>query len=850
MWDTLRLSAIGKLIGSKVAVLLVAVIMSAFFVAATPVSTTYAADVSWSGNNLSYGGQNYTQKTLVLPGTDSASQIYVSDSDPTKVIIIPGGADLSKEFDNAQARTYTVDQNGVYSNPTGQKTISIDAKADGSTDDKNGTDPKNKTSCAVNGVGWIVCSMSKFLASAMDKAYEWISEFLVIKPLTTDTTSGLFQAWNVARGIANACFIVAFLIIIYSQITSYGISNYEIKKMIPRLIIAAVLVNVSYYICSIAVDVSNILGDSIAKALTEIRNSLPAQNTQITWSSMTTTILSGGTIGAAALGIMASGGVAALVPLLVPILIGGLLSLLVALMVLAARQALVVVLVVIAPIAFVAYLLPNTEKHFERWRGIFMNMLMIFPLFSLLFGGAQLAASIIIQSTDQLPVVILAMFVQVAPLMITPFLMRVSHNLLTQLGGFMDNPRKGIMDRSRNWANEQSQLARERHNAKGANRPWYTSSGLSYRRARGQVHRANAIKMNQERVAAAIANERRAQDILADTKAASLRKSAGEAVGERLFEERKALSASMQRDSGALRLAQANTKALQSADDAMWEEAVTGKAAGVVGHRYESVSHDAHVAHREHHIAESNAAIAQAMQKSDYATELSQDVALQLRAGGIGGEQAAVKVKAQAMADVVKAGIENVNAIKTASDISPGDVASMKAAFEDAVRKSDVASMRAHIDMLVEANNPGFVELDSLIERHEAAIRANPDVIETIRHHINSNAGINAGAEHIAVWSRDNANGNRTIADIRSDAKTWSGMKPAQFAGQKASAQMAAFKAKDASGNWAITPEMAAKIIGNDTLNGQIKENMVQYFEWRASGNLGFRPNGDPYFKP
>lgn len=633
MWDTFRLSAIGKLIGSKIAVLLVAAFMSAFLVATTYNPTAFAADATWNGDNISYNNDTYTKQPLTLPGTDSSSQVYVSDKDKSKVIIVPGGADTTKDIENAQQATYTVDANGNYSNQTDVQKISVGPKQN-SPDATNGA--QSKTSCAVDGVGWIVCTMSRFLAGAMDKAYGWIAEFLVIKPLTTDTTSGLFQTWNIARGLANACFIIAFLLIIYAQITNYGISNYEIKKMIPKLIVAAIAVNVSYYICAIAVDVSNILGDSIAKALIQIRQGLPAPDSQVTWNNLVATILSGGTIIAIPYAVGAAGGLTALVPLLAPMLIGGILSILVAVMVLAARQALVVVLVVLAPLAFVAYLLPNTEKMFKKWREIFMNMLVIFPLFSLLFGGAQLASSIIIQSTDKISVVLLAMFVQVAPLMITPFLMKVGHGLLTQVGGFLNNPRKGLVDRSRGWANEYSQMARDRYRAQGANKSGigrFRPQAVSYNLAKSKINRQNAMKVYQDQIAASVAQDKRAQELLADSKAAALKKGAGDALGERLFEERKATDSTLQHYSGKQRLAQMQTKTYQAAEDASWEEMLSRNMQE--GNVFAANAQAARTAHEYHHIAEGRQAAAKAMQKVEHAEDLIKSENLQKAVGGI-----------------------------------------------------------------------------------------------------------------------------------------------------------------------------------------------------------------------
>ena len=79
-------------------------------------------------------------------------------------------------------------------------------------------------------------------------------------------------------------------------------------------------------------------------------------------------------------------------------LVGIGLVLLLVLLIMAARQALIVILIIISPLAFVCYLLPGTEKWFKKWRDLFFTMLVFFPAFAVIFGGAQLAGIIIIQN--------------------------------------------------------------------------------------------------------------------------------------------------------------------------------------------------------------------------------------------------------------------------------------------------------------------------------------------------------------------------------------------------------------------------------------------------------------------
>lgn len=796
MWDSMRLSLTGNFSMRKMILVFVAGLMSALFVSLANSTTTFAEAATWEGDSIKIGNETYEKvsETTVIPGIGADRSAYKSTQPKDGVITVlslPRDPDKSREITDIRQYEYNFDeQTGTYSNqqrPPNNAVLvtSINAQAG---------DPAaeaERTSCGVKGIGWIICSVSRFMADAMDKIYEWIKSFLVVKPLTTDTESGLFQAWKIALGLANACFIIAFLVIIYSQITNQGINNYEIKKMIPRLIIAAILVNASYYVCTIAIDVSNIMGNSIQQALADIRESLPAPKAQTSWANLTTFILSGGTLAAIG-GYAASaiaGGPLALVYLLVPALVGGVLSVLVAVIVLAARQALITVLVVLAPIAFVAYLLPNTEKHFERWRGLFVNMLMIFPLFSLLFGGSQLASYLIIQNTDQISVVILAMFVQVAPLMITPFLMKVSHNLLTQLGGFVDNPRKGLVDRSRNWSSERAALRKAEHQEKGANRPWYTPTGISYRNAKGRKFREKRLSNAQEGFDAAIANEERMQLLMGDSKRAGLRKDRGEARADAMFERDKSKSAAMRRDVGDTRLAKMEAEVYHEREEARWNEALAKSTLDNSNHVFYKYAKQAQKLELEKHIAEGNKHAAEAVQKKDYVEELKESPGLQMRVGGI-DPNGATKAYATAKAADVAGKAELVKQIEDSSSILPGQIHQMDASLRDAINEGNIEAARAYINMLAKSNDPGVHRLRMTLRKFEAKMESN-GMIGDIKFHIDSHASLNNDAEDIVKWSRVNDKSLKEVAQID---ETWSNQTANKIIGQKMTSQLIALK--------------------------------------------------------
>lgn len=262
-------------------------------------------------------------------------------------------------------------------------------------------DPNNpkedKTTCALPGIGWILCPVLETMAKVADGIYAFLAEFLRVPPVTNDTGSDLFKIWSTMRNFANIIFVIVFLLIIFSQVTSIGISNYGIKRMLPRLVVGAILVNLSFWICAIAVDLSNIGGSSMKALFDSIGTGFSLPQTEGffagfdgsdsgSWQRVVGTLLAGG-LGAVALYI----GFAALLPILLAVVV----TVAATLLALIIRQAAIVILIVISPLAFVAFLLPNTQPLFARWRRLFITMLVLYPIISMLFGAGALAGKII-----------------------------------------------------------------------------------------------------------------------------------------------------------------------------------------------------------------------------------------------------------------------------------------------------------------------------------------------------------------------------------------------------------------------------------------------------------------------
>lgn len=298
---------------------------------------------------------------------------------------------------------------------------------------------ESKSTCNIKSIGWIICPIVNFLADITDKAYTFIqSNFLIIDNSLLEKNT-VKAAWSSVQGIANIAFIIAFLVIIFSQVTSFGITNYGIKKMLPRLVIAAILVNISFIICKLGVDLSNTIGSSISNFFS---NTIPKANLAPSGMPSST---GEGFAGIAGIVLVGTGvGAAMLLSLsaLIPVLLAGIVACVMILFILVGRKALIVMLAVLSPLAFVAYMLPNTKKLFDWWKKGFTSMLLVYPIVALVFAGSKLASYILMPDSttgDDTGTLnqIVASAVAIIPLFVVPGLLKKSLDGVAGIGNMV-----------------------------------------------------------------------------------------------------------------------------------------------------------------------------------------------------------------------------------------------------------------------------------------------------------------------------------------------------------------------------------------------------------------------------
>lgn len=253
-------------------------------------------------------------------------------------------------------------------------------------------DETEEDTCEAGAMGWIICPILEKVQSLIDLIRQALESLLTVDPVSLDTTSAMFTIWDRIRNLANVAFILIFFIIIFSQATSVGISNYGIKRLLPRLVVIAVAANVSYYICAFAIDIFNVLGAGVYGLVANAGGA-----TSIDVSTGSAAIFTGGVATLAAAGTALAFTTAA--GELFALVVVALISIIVVLITLFLRQAIIILLIVISPVAFIAGLLPGTQSWLNKWADLFITLLALYPLIMLIFAVAKLASSIILSTS-------------------------------------------------------------------------------------------------------------------------------------------------------------------------------------------------------------------------------------------------------------------------------------------------------------------------------------------------------------------------------------------------------------------------------------------------------------------
>lgn len=320
-------------------------------------------------------------------------------------------------------------------------------------DSESGTSSDQKQSyCQENGgfLSWMLCPTIADGAATASGLLGAITDLTAthksIIEQFSDQGSAIYKAWSAFRNLANIGFVIMLLVVIFSQVTSIGISNYNIKKILPKLIVTAILVNFSYLILGVLIDLSHIIGNGIGSAIRTIAGESMSAEASAQASNTISTI-AGAVVGAGLVGggiAIATTGPAIILPVVL-FIITTVISVFFGFVMLTIRQAAIIMVIVLAPLAMVLYALPNTAVITKKYVSTLKALLMLYPMFVLATSAGALASTIIVGTSTDFLMLIVGGLLNVLPYFAIPSMTSKSLAGLGAITSGFDKMRAGAL---------------------------------------------------------------------------------------------------------------------------------------------------------------------------------------------------------------------------------------------------------------------------------------------------------------------------------------------------------------------------------------------------------------------
>ncbi len=298
-------------------------------------------------------------------------------------------------------------------------------------------DERGGSSCSgtIPIIGDLICFLVRWMFDVINSIFTAVISFFAQPPdvFTSKVNTQFDDIIAGLRNVANIIFVLAFLMVVLQYLTNINVADaYFIKKFIPRLVVAVVLVQASGFIVKEMNSFFYDLGISIQSIL-------------FFGSGLT----SGGTTSGVADGIttiLAFGGGPAIVGFLLLIGLVMLIVLLITIIVLAIRYVAILLLAILAPLAFACFAIPQLEGLTKKWLKSYVQLLMMYPIIMMV-----LASSVIIGQTmnsGNIIMQLMGLIVQFIPYLILPFTFKFAGGMMGTIGAkvtsaAMRAPKKG-----------------------------------------------------------------------------------------------------------------------------------------------------------------------------------------------------------------------------------------------------------------------------------------------------------------------------------------------------------------------------------------------------------------------
>jgi hypothetical protein len=398
------------------------IVPSAVALAATTYTFTSATQITGGGLTFTGGDGsfvlNQTCSLSLKTGGDGEVQTTVTVG--SKITGTDGG------YNGTIKSTTTAGAAGCPAAPAANGAITIsDPNGYGPSGGNTGTSagggntntPTLTCNAGFNPLNWLICAGVKGMVDISNQLDSLINAELAVGtqnvadsngkptgifgPCASGTTCGAPEyktAWSSFRDIALGLLVVVGLIVVFSTALGLEILDaYTVRKVLPRIVIIAIAITLSWNLLDLFITFTNDLGYGIRYLIYKPFETLKLQFLINGFTGVAVDLIGGAAI--TAMGIFGL----LLFAVTAVIAVASFFFLLII------RQILITGLIIFAPIALVAYILPNTQRFYSQWWNLLSKAALLGVIVEGIVAIARVGAAIADQNPS--PVNQLAAFV-------------------------------------------------------------------------------------------------------------------------------------------------------------------------------------------------------------------------------------------------------------------------------------------------------------------------------------------------------------------------------------------------------------------------------------------------------
>jgi hypothetical protein len=301
-------------------------------------------------------------------------------------------------------------------------------------------------------MGFIMCPVIDLVGGALNWVDTQLSRLMQVdrdRYGSGPNSEKLYSAWASFRNIGLTLLIAAMLVMVISTALGIGaLDAYTVKKAFPRMVASVVFMLLSWYVCVFLIDATNVIGKGVLGLMTSPFGLSSGSLAALFSTDTGGAVVQGGAVLALTGSLFAIPGAAGIILSWIGT---GLLVMAIAFIVLVARQMFIIVLILLSPLAILAWIFPGNDKLWKFWWESFSKLLLMFPMVMALIGAGRIFANVL-ANTDaaggqSLIDSLMKLTAYILPYAFIPFTFKAAGGIFGNLAGMVNDRSRGAFDR-------------------------------------------------------------------------------------------------------------------------------------------------------------------------------------------------------------------------------------------------------------------------------------------------------------------------------------------------------------------------------------------------------------------